>query len=57
MRTSVMHVVPHRPPGTEYGAKIASQGTEYDSLKIYATPRPDQSAEIAEFGIFPPTLP
>ena len=23
MRTSVMHVVPHRPPGTEYGAKIA----------------------------------
>ena len=27
-----------------------SKGTEYDSPQIYATPRPDQSAEIAEFG-------
>ena len=30
---------------------LFSKGTEYDSLQIYATPRPDQSAEIAEFGI------
>ena len=49
--TSVMHVASVPLPGTEYGAKIAfSKGTEYDSPKIYATPRPDQSAEIAEFG-------
>ena len=40
----------HQELNTGLKLLFFSKGTEYDSPQIYATPRPDQSAEIAEFG-------